>query len=368
MDFTFHMPVQVFSGDGCLAREGAVLRTLGKRCVVLTGQHGAAASGALDDLLPLLEAQGIEATVFPGIGANPLVSQCQAAAFTAETCRAQFFIGVGGGSVMDATKATAWLAANRITEADKLFTGELRQAPLPCALIGTTAGTGSEVSAVAVLTEDRNGRKRSIKSPHCYARFVFADPRYTYSMSRDTTISTGLDALAHAVEGWFAPGCGDVITAFGEKALPLVCESLRSLAATSGLPGPAERERQYYGSLWAGMVLNAAGTAFPHPLGYILTEDFGIPHGMACAVFLPAFTRRAEAVAPARAARLFERCGGREAYYGLLDQLVHYGVRMTAEQVETYAARWPGNGNFARTPGGFTPEEGAALYRELFVR
>lgn len=368
MDFTFHMPVQVFSGEHCLAREGAALRALGRRCVVLTGRHGAAASGALDELLALLEAQGIEGTVFPGIGANPLVSQCQAAAFTVETCRAQFLIGVGGGSVMDATKATAWLAANRITEAERLFTGELRQPPLPFALIGTTAGTGSEVSAVAVLTEDNSGRKRSVKSPHCYARYAFADPRYTHSMSRDTTISTGLDALSHAVEGWFAPGCGDVITAFAEQALPLVCESLRALAASEGQPDPAARERQYYGSLWAGMVLNATGTAFPHPLGYILTEDYAVPHGMACAVFLPAFTRRAEAAAPDRAARLYALCGGRDAYYALLEQLVRVDVQMTEEQVAAYAARWPGNGNFARTPGGFTPEEGAALYRELFVR
>ena len=71
---------------------------------------------------------------------------------------------------------------------------------------------------------------------------------------------------------------------------------------------------------------------------------------------------------PERAARLYELCGGRDAYYALLDRLVHADVTMTGEQVEAYAARWPGNGNFTRTPGGFTPEEGAALYRSLFVR
>ena len=90
---------------------------------------------------------------------------------------------------------------------------------------------------------------------------------------------------------------------------------------------------------------------------------------MACAVFLPAFTRRAEQYAPERAAALFALCGGREAYYALLDRLIQAEhVRMTAEQVEGYALRWPGLKNFARTPGGFTAEEAAALYRELFVK
>ena len=220
-----------------------------------------------------------------------------------------------------------------------------------------------------MITLDREKRKKSVNDPQCYARVAFCDPRYTHTMSRETTISTALDALSHAVEGWFAPACGDVVTACGEKALPLITEGLRWLAGETGLPDGGLREKLYYGSLWAGLVLNACGTAFPHPLGYVLTEDFQLPHGMACAVFLPAFTRRAEQYAPERAAALFALCGGRESYYGLLDALARTReIRMTSEQVASYAGRWAGLKNFSRTPGGFTPEEAAALYRELFVK
>lgn len=368
MNFDFYMPVRILSGEGCLRQGGGQLRTLGRRCLVVTGAHAAKDCGALDDALTALEEAGIEATVFPGIGANPLLTQCQAAAFAAESCRAEFLLGVGGGSVMDATKAAAWLASNNITDGMKLFTG-LRHPALPFALVGTTAGTGSEVSATAVITLDRENRKKSVNDPQCYARIAFCDPRYTHTMSRNTTISTALDALSHAVEGWFTPACGEVITACGEKALPLIVRGLSWLAENPGLPAPDMREQLYAGSLWAGLVLNACGTAFPHPLGYILTEDFAVPHGMACAVFLPAFTRRAEQYAPERAAALFALCGGREAYYARLDRLIQAEhVRMTAEQVEGYALRWPGLKNFARTPGGFTAEEAAALYRELFVK
>lgn len=368
MDFNFFMPVQIFSGEGCLPQHAGVLRSLGRRCLVVTGRHSAKASGALDDVVRVLEEQNIDYTLCPAIGPNPLVSQCQTAACAAEACRADFLIGIGGGSVMDAVKAAAWLAANHIGDTDRLFAGTLRHPPLPAVLIGTTAGTGSEVSATAVLTLDDTGRKRSVTHPNCYARYVFADARYTASMSRTSTVSTALDALSHAVEGWFAPGCGDVITAFGEKALPLVSAGLRELAAAPDtLPDAAGRERLFYGSLWAGMVLNATGTAFPHPFGYILTEDFDVPHGMACAVFLPAFTRRAEQYAPERAAQLFALCGGRDSYYTTLRTLTDVRITMTDEQIGAYSARWPGLKNLPRTPGGFTPEDGIALFRELFL-
>lgn len=282
----------------------------------------------------------------------------------AEACRADFLLGIGGGSVMDAAKAAAWLANNRATDIDRLFSCELRHPPLPLALVGTTAGTGSEVSPVSVLTD--RGRKRSITHPHCYARLVFADPRYTHSMPRGTTVSTALDALAHTVEGWFAPGCGDVPTLFGARALALLGEGLCWLAENDGFPDDGQRERLYYGSLYAGMVLGACGTGFPHPFSYILTEDFDIPHGMGCAVFLPAFTERAEQFAPARAAALFSNFGGRETYYRVLRRLVTAEVHMTPEQVSDYAGRWTGLRNFERTPGGFTPALGEELFRRLF--
>ena len=116
------------------------------------------------------------------------------------------------------------------------------------------------------------------------------------------------------------------------------------------------------------MVLNSTGTAFPHPFGYILTEDFGIPHGMACAVFLPALTTRGERFAPERAQRLFDLFGGREAYYDTLTALTTARIVMTEEQIQQYAVRWPGLKNFARTPGGYTEEEGIALFRQLFLK
>ncbi len=367
MDFTFHMPVKIISGEGCVLKNGNLLREFGRRCLIMTGRNAAKLSGALDDVLKVFGETGIEATVFPEISANPLLSQCRNAAYTAEICKADFIIGIGGGSVMDAAKAAAWLASNSSADIKSLMECQLRRPPLPLILVGTTAGTGSEVSAASVLTMDQTGHKRSIVHPHCYAKLAFADPRYTHSTPRDQTVSTALDALSHAIEGWFAPSCGDVITAFGEKALPMIMDGLCWLAAHQGLPDSSRREGLYYGSLWAGMVLNATGTAFPHPLGYILTEEYAVPHGMACAVFLPAFLDRAETNSPERAGLLYSLCGGRDRIRTMLDRLVSYAITMSAQQIEGYKPRWDKTPNFARTPGGFTADDAANLFRSMFT-
>ncbi|MDD2362354.1 MAG: iron-containing alcohol dehydrogenase [Oscillospiraceae bacterium] len=367
MDFNLYMPVRVISGEGCVLKNKSLFGELGRRCLIITGKQAASRSGALDDVREALDSQKIDFTVFSEISANPLLSQCQAAAAAADICNSDFIIGIGGGSVLDAAKAAAWLATNTGSSGERLMQGRLRHPPLPLILIGTTAGTGSEVSAVAVITMDKSGRKKSVVHPNCYADIAFADPRYTHSVPRATTVSTALDAFAHTVEGWFSPGCGDVIASFGEKALPMIMDGLEWLAENEGLPAPELRERLYYGSLWAGMVLNATGTAFPHPLGYILTEDYDVPHGMACAVFMPEFLKRAERFLPEPTRALYRLCGGQERVTRVLNSLVKYDVHMTEELINGYMPRWEGVKNFARSPGGFTPKEAAELFRELFV-
>ena len=363
MDFTFYMPAQVFSGEGCLAAHFDRVAALGRRCLLVTGRHGAAASGALAEVQTLCGQNGIETFVFDGIAANPLLSSCTAAARMAQQVRAEFIIGIGGGSAMDAAKAIAWLAANRAEDVAGLYARTLPQPPLACVLIGTTAGTGSEVTAVSVLTVDGSGQKKSVTDPRCYARYVFADPRYTASMSPAITASTALDAFAHAAEGYLSPLCTDAPAAFAEKAMPLLAEGLRALCA--GRNDAAVRQSLLYGSLWAGMVINQTGTAFPHPLGYILTEQCGTPHGMACAVFLPALLERAERYAPDKQERIAACFGGRDELFRVLRTLTAPAPRLRAEQIEACRDRLTGCKHYARTPGDFDAEQALALLRQV---
>ncbi len=361
---TFSMPVTLIRKEGALKDCGKLASGFGKRCLIMTSASAAEKSRALFDALNSMKAAGVEATVFPLISANPTLAQCRAAVDAFKTAGAHSILAIGGGSVMDAAKATAWLSFNYVSDYEALFAGELRRSRCPLILCGTTAGTGSEVSAVAVITDD-NGKKRSIKHKECFADVVLADPRYTDSMPRGVTVSTALDALAHAVEGYLNPACDDISTMFAEQAIPLLAEGLQYLCEHD-LPDTALRDKLFDASLYAGFVLNTCGTAFPHPMGYVLTEEHGIPHGQACAVFMGELLDCAKAATPDRADRLFTLCGGEDVLRHILTTLVDVTVKMTPAQLDACKERFAALPHFARVPGGFDGDRADALCRRLF--
>ncbi len=361
---SFHMPVRLIREEGALQKCGKLAAGFGKRCLILTSASAAEKSRALSDALSAMKTAKVDATVYPLITANPTLAQCRAAADAYRAWGADSILAIGGGSVMDAAKATAWMVTNYPAPTEAVFAGELRRDPAPLMLCGTTAGTGSEVSAGAVITDD-SGKKRSIKHEKCYAPYVLADPRYTDSMPRSVTVSTALDALAHAVEGYLNPACDAICTLFAEKAIPWICDGLTYMT-DHDLPDTVHRDKLFDAALYAGFVLNTCGTAFPHPMGYVLTEEHGIPHGQACAVFMPALLDCAKEATPARAAELFALCGGEDALRHLLATFTDADVHMTPEQLDACKARFADLPHYARVPGGFDGERADALCRRLF--
>jgi alcohol dehydrogenase class IV len=367
MDFDFYSPIRVLSGKGAVLRHTPLLRAFGGRCLIVTGGSGAVKSGALKDMKAALVSEDIAFDVFSEIGPNPLLSACHKAGALAREAGAQFIVGIGGGSALDAAKAAAVFAANPDFAPTDIYTKERRPA-LPLVLVGTTAGTGSEVGKVSVLTNDETGRKKSVSGADLYPALTFADPTYTGSMPYAVTVSTALDALSHAMEGYCTPKCGDIPALFGEKAVSLIWQGLLQLLETKENPDDAGRERLYYGSLYAGITLAACGTAFPHPLGYVLTEGFGTAHGTACAVFLPAFLRRALQYTPEKAQRLLAAMGtDADTFCRVVKALTDCPVKLTAQEIDTACRRWDEAvpNNFKQSPGGFTKEDAKALLTEL---
>lgn len=367
MNMNWFLPVRLFSGAGCLQEQRETVRSLGKRCLLMTGSASAQKSGALAEVMEVLESQNIDVTVYGGVLPDPPLSQCREAALAAQVCKAQFVVALGGGSVMDAAKAAALLANNSPYDAEAMFAGTTRHPALPLVAIGTTAGTGSEVTRAAVITRDETGRKQSFRNDSCYPRYVFADPRYTATMPRSVTVSTALDAVSHAVEGWFSEKANHMTRVCAAQALAALTEELWKLAEDpSALPSGTGRERLLYASLWAGMALNITGAAFPHTMGYVLTEDHGVPHGLACAAFLPSFLEHAEQADPAAAAALYETVGGRDRLFLLLARLAPVTATATEEQLAGYVARWePTPANFHNTPGTFTAAEAELVLRKV---
>ena len=367
MGFQFFMPAHVLGGTDAVMRNANIFASFGNSCLIVTGAHSAQACGALDDVVSALRDSSVSYQIYSGIGENPLMTSCQEAAAVAISCGAQFIIGIGGGSPQDSAKIIAVLAANPGMDWQDAYRLAWKRHPLPIILVGTTSGTGSEVTPTAVIT-DPDGKKRGISHPDLYADISFADPKYTYSLPRSVTISTGLDALAHASESFLSPLCDSVSSAFAVQAIPVLSRHLYALSRGDDLTSQMHAEL-YDASLWAGLMLNAVGTAYPHPFGYVLTEDFGIPHGRACTTFLPSLFTLAEKHTPERAQQYLSltRCS-KEQFLSMLDILNDVShIHMTEAQIQKYLPRFEGLKHYRNVPGGFSVQDAEALFRGMFL-
>ena len=159
MKFNFYMPARVISGKGAVRANSAVFGKLGRQCLIVTGGASAKKCGALDDCVFALEQANVRYEIFSGIEPNPQTCTCFKAGALARETGAQFIVGIGGGSPMDAAKAVAVYAANPDMEELAIYTRSIPAKALPVVLIGTTAGTGSEVTGVSVLTNSVTGNK-----------------------------------------------------------------------------------------------------------------------------------------------------------------------------------------------------------------
>ena len=359
MKFNFYMPARVISGKGAVRANSAVFGKLGRQCLIVTGGASAKKCGALDDCVFALEQANVRYEIFSGIEPNPQTCTCFKAGALARETGAQFIVGIGGGSPMDAAKAVAVYAANPDMEELAIYTRSIPAKALPVVLIGTTAGTGSEVTGVSVLTNSVTGKKKSISGADCYAAVSFCDYSYTVNVPETITVSTALDAFAHAAESYLAASANELSRVYAARAMQL----LRPFLLTLGEPfsvNEAQREALYTASVYAGLAINISGTCFPHTVGYYLTENYGVPHGFACIAFMPELLRRAKKYCP-------ETLGAMEAVLDLsaaeLAALLAKGVRfcVSVPAEEAASAVYPASiKNFDRSPGGFAEADAKA--------
>ena len=364
----FYLPVRLLTGRGVVAQNAARLASFGSRCLIVTGGSGAKRCGALDDVTSALRSQGVEYRLFDGVRPNPSVFSCIECGKQACDFRADFLIGIGGGSALDAAKLAAVSAANPTLDAEALYRKNWENKALPVVLVGTTAGTGSEVTPVAVIT-DPSGRKNSFHGEDFYAALSLGDPRYTESLPLSVTASTGVDALAHCLESLLSKTATDVSRAFALQGIAQLLDPLRTVASGI-LPSAGERDVLYHASILGGMAISVTGTVFPHKLGYWLTEEHGLPHGFACAVFLPALLRHADACEGTDLRALLSRCGtDPESLAALIGALTPApGFTLTQAEADALLPRWENNAALSKTVGGVDGGELREILRTLFVR
>ncbi len=354
-----YMPVKVICGENCVANNLDIWQKAGKKCLLITGRSGAAKCGALADVTVVLNKLHIQYRVFAEITENPSVESCFEAGKLARDFGADFIVGIGGGSAQDAAKAVAIFACNDSLDCMAIYSRQSPAKRLPLYLVGTTAGTGSEVTGVAVLT-DASGFKKSISGPDCYAVASFCDAKYTCTANYNITVSTALDAYAHALESYFASTANDISELYAMHALKLLWKNLKILEANPDCEIDLQmRNELYAASLYAGLAINVTGTAFPHTAGYILTEKFNVPHGKACTAFHPQLLEKAEKYRHEKleaVCQLFDT--DKNGINEIISSLTAVSVEITGQEAEEFCSRWTSPvKNFDRTPGGYTPQE-----------
>ena len=344
-----YMPVRLFTGEHCIGKSSALFSGFGSRCAIITGKHSAVKSGALSDVTQALEHLGIEYRVFDGISQNPSVASCKEAGVFAKSFSADFIIGIGGGSALDAAKAAAVFAANDGLDEDGFYRKDWTSDPLPILLVGTTAGTGSEVTKVSVLT-DSKGRKHSIHDDRLFAAAAFGDPRYTMALPGSVTLSTGIDVLSHCAESYFSRKADEVSRAFSIRGIRLLFSPLSAAAAGEEL-NISQRTELYEASILGGLAICDTGTCFPHNVGYYLTERFGVPHGFASAMFFPAMLELVCEREAAYAARFFRELDiSREQLLQLVSAcLPEQELSLTEAEILSALPRWENNNSVRNT-------------------
>lgn len=360
--FTYYMPTKVICGRDCVQAQGEQLKALGASALIVTGKSSAR-NGALADVLAALDKNGQTATVFDRVTPNPTVACVREGEALLKASGADFVVAVGGGSPMDAAKAIATLAVQDRPD-EEIFAGGYEARALPMAHVPTTAGTGSEVTPYAILTNDAGETKTSITSPAMFPRLAFLDGKYMAQLPAASAVNTALDAFSHAVEGMLSRNATPLSDLLARESLRILYPLL---PAAAGAPTPEERDALLYASMLAGMTIAQSGTTAVHGMGYYLTYFYGIDHGRANGLLLGGALRLCEAKRVPALTAILTACGDTlEGVCATLDGLLGAREKIPAERLADFARRAMGNKNIKKSAYEPTEAEVLAIYAGAF--
>lgn len=284
--FAFETAPKIICEQGGSQRLGEIARSLGIARLFLVTDAGLVQAGLIDGALASLAAAGIEAAVFSEVLADPPEASVQAAVDAARGIGADGVVGFGGGSSLDTAKLVALLARTPQALPDIYGIGLAKGPRLPLIQVPTTAGTGSEVTPISILTTPSH-EKKGVVSPLLYPDVALLDSLLTLGLPQAVTAMTGVDAMVHAIEAFTTRLKKNPLSdALAIKALQLLYASLP--AAVEDGKDPAVRENMLLGSLFAGMAFANAPVGAVHALAYPLGGHYHLAHGLSNSLVLGA--------------------------------------------------------------------------------
>lgn len=365
MAMSYYMPTKIIVGKGCIREYGKSLEKYGHKAMIVTGKSSAKRNGSLKDVEEVLNANQIEYVIFDEVEENPSLQTVERARDLALSKQVDFIIGIGGGSPLDASKAIGVLVKHPELVGDTLINGESLDS-VPIIAVPTTAGTGSEVTQYAILTDHKAQTKKNI-GHSIFPEIAFLDASYMMQMPVDITIHTAVDALSHLVESYLSTRSQALSEGLVEQGMKLWGECIEALLSQNFTF--EVRQKLLLASMYGGMAIAQTGTSLPHGMGYALTYHKGIPHGLANGVLYNAYLRSFKNQYKVNCLHQLLGLKSHEALEGILEKLCKISISVTEEELKHYTEELCENqAKLANHPEKVTTEDIYKIYRESLLR
>ncbi len=371
-DFQFTMPAKVVYKSGAINGLGSLLKDAGIHKVLVVTDPGIAKAGFLDVVSPVLIAGNVEFKIFQEVEPNPSVDTVNKGAAIFDEFKFQGVIALGGGSPMDTAKAIAIKVTNLGDIPDYEGLDTFEKDPLPVWAIPTTAGTGSEVTPFAVITDRVKKYKLTIISTRIIPKVALLDPGLISGLPASIAASTGLDALTHAIEAYVSLFSSPYSDSFAEKAIEMIGRNLRLFVANRSNEEAAGN--MLLASLFAGLAFTHARLGNAHAMAHPLGGYFDVPHGVANAILLPYIMDYNRMANPEKFIRIAKLMGEEATAQGAVEavkklnrdlnipeKLSHFGVK--EEVIPEMTEDAMKSGNVLANPRQTGPSEIKALYQ-----
>jgi alcohol dehydrogenase class IV len=300
-------PEWIHFGFDTARQVGPEAKRLGAGRVLVFSGPNVARSGLMEPVFASLREAGLDYDHFDQVAEEPPIPNFYEALKAAREGDFHVYVGVGGGSVMDLTKMVAAMMGNRGKLEDYFGVDLVPGRGRPSILVSTTAGTGSEVTRIAVFSDPAAKTKKVVSAWNILADVAIVDPKLTVSMPPGVTADTGIDAFVHALESYLANGANPMTEEFSLKGIRLAARNLGPAFANGG--NLEARYNMALASLLAGIGLNNAGVGIMHAFSFPIGVEYHVPHGPALTVVMPATLRRLSIACPDKFRRVAECFG-----------------------------------------------------------
>ncbi|HHD2742124.1 TPA: L-threonine dehydrogenase [Clostridium perfringens] len=308
MSYKFFMPSISLMGADCLKDAGDQVGELGFKKALIVTDKVLGQIGIVKKVTDVLDNKNIEYAIYDETKPNPTVKNVNDGLELLKEKECDFVISLGGGSAHDCAKGIALLATNGGEIKDYEGVDKSKKPQLPMVGINTTAGTGSEMTLFAIITDEERHIKMALVDKHLTPIIAVNDPMLMLAMPKSLTAATGMDALTHAIEAYVSTAATPITDACAEKAIELISNYLVN-AVENGQDVEA-RDMMAYAEYLAGMAFNNASLGYVHAMAHQLGGFYNLPHGVCNAILLPHVQEYNKSTSASRLAKIAKIMGG----------------------------------------------------------